>query len=453
MSHANAPWLKSAGGLMTAFILLNMPLPVGDLPRELSAVMPVVQAVAEDDDNVRRTPAMRQNIHKRFSRIRELADDGKLEKAFEALDDLGDGNLNSYERAMRWNLDAFLHHQNDDRDAMARAYQKLLEQPELPLSLEQDTLYSLARVEMIRENYDEALDALGKWFELKDEPGAESYAIKAQLHYQKQDWDQALGAIDQAIEMKRSGDDEVRENWYLLKRGIHYQQDDYEGLRDVLEILVRDFTKKSYLNQLAAVYGELGNRSEQLAVREAAYEKGYLDKESELVGLAQLLASQDNPYKAARVMEQGISEEIIEPTFTNLKRLGDNYLMAKEYDEALEAFDRAAPRSEDGEIHLRMAQVSADLGDWEKAAASAARAIERGGFDDVGRAHVVRGLALFNKDRLGEALEAFAAAKGFEDTENVAKQWHDYVNREQERRQELEASVEPSDPQDSEQVL
>ena len=442
MRTAYAPWLKSAGGLLTVFMVLNVPLPGLGLSQQVSVLLPVAQVAAEEDDNVRRTPAMRQNIHKRFSRIRDLADDGKLDKAFNALESLGNGNLNSYERAMRWNLAAFLHHQQDDRDGIAHAYQKLLEQPELPLSLEQDALYSLARVEMIRENYDEALDALDRWFDLKDKPGAQAYAMKAQLLYQKQDWDQALGAIDQAIDMKRSGDGEVRENWYLLKRGIHYQQEDYEGLRDVLEILVRDFTKKSYLKQLSAVYGELGNPAEQLAVREAAYEKGYLDRESELVGLAQLLVSQDNPYKAAQVMRDGIDNGVVEPTESNLKRMGDNYLLAKEYDEALAAFEKAAAKTDNGGIHLRMAQVTADLGRWEAAEDYATTAIERGGFDRLGRAHVVKGLALFNQDRLSEALNAFAQARGFEETENMAKQWHQYVSREQQRRQELEASTE-----------
>jgi tetratricopeptide (TPR) repeat protein len=422
-------------------MVLNVPLPASDMSRQVSALLPVAQVSAGDDDNVRRTPAMRQNIHKHFSRIRDLADEGKLDQAFEALERLGEGNLNSYERAMRWNLAAFLHHQQDDIDGTARAYHKLLEQPELPLSLEQDTLYSLARAEMIRENYDEALTALGNWFDLKDKPGAQAYAMKAQLLYQNQDWDQALGAIDQAIDMQRAGEGEVRENWYLLKRGIHYQQNDYEGLRDVLEILVRDFTKASYLNQLSAVYGELGNTAEQLAVREAAYEKGYLDKESELVGLAQLLVSQDNPYKAAQVMRDGIDNGVVEATESNLKRMGDNYLLAKEYDEALAAFENAAKKTDNGELHLRMAQVSADLGRWEAAADYATIAIKRGDFERQGRAHVVSGVALFNQDRLSEALDAFAQARDFEDTENMADQWHDYVSREQQRRQALEAAV------------
>jgi len=54
---------------------------------------------------------------------------------------------------------------------------------------------------------------------------------------------------------------------------------------------------------------------------------------------------------------------------------------------------------------------------------------------------VVSGLALFNQDRLSEALDAFAQARDFEDTENMADQWHDYVSREQQRRQALEAAV------------
>jgi hypothetical protein len=142
-------------------MVLNVPLPASDMSRQVSALLPVAQVSAGDDDNVRRTPAMRQNIHKHFSRIRDLADEGKLDQAFEALERLGEGNLNSYERAMRWNLAAFLHHQQDDIDGTARAYHKLLEQPELPLSLEQDTLYSLARAEMNPRKLRRGADSAG----------------------------------------------------------------------------------------------------------------------------------------------------------------------------------------------------------------------------------------------------------------------------------------------------
>ncbi|XOZ33421.1 tetratricopeptide repeat protein [Halomonadaceae bacterium KBTZ08] len=424
--------------LLAATFLLAEPLPV---PAGMAAGL-FSQAHAQKDDNVRRTPAMRQNVHKRFSRIRQLADNDKLDKAFEVWERMDPASLNSYERAMRWNLAAFLHHQKDDHGAIANAYRELLKQSDIPLSLEQDTWYSLARVEMVRERYSAAMEALEEWFALQDDPGAEAYALKAQLQYRQENWDEALAAIDRAIGTRREGKGDVAENWYLLKRGILYQKEDYQGLARVLEVLVREYPQKSYLMQLSSVYGELDKPREQLAVREAAYEKGYLEKESELVGLAQLLASQDSPFKAAQVMRQGIDSGNIEANSDNLERMGDHFLMAKEYDEAINAFKQAAGKTNDGRLQLRMAQVAADLGQWEQAGAYAATAIERGGFDRLGRAHVVRGLALYHQDRFSESLRAFKQGRRFEATQKMAKQWHDYVEREQKRRQQLEASTE-----------
>lgn len=425
--------------LLAAAFVMTQPVPVTD---GLAAAL-FSQAQAAKDDNVRRTPAMRQAVHKRFSRIRQLADNDKLDKAFEVWERMDPANLNSYERAMRWNLAAFLHHQKDDRGAIARAYRKLLNESDIPLSLEQDTWYSLAKVEMVRERYGAAMDALDEWFALKDDPGANAYALKAQLQYRQENWGQSLAAINQAIRTRREGEGDVAENWYLLKRGILYQQEDYQGLAQVLEVLVRQYPQKSYLMQLSSVYGELDKPREQLAVREAAYEKGYLEKESGLVSLAQLMASQDSPYKAAQVMRQGIDSGNIEANSDNLERMGDHFLMAKEYDEAITAFQQAARKTNEGQLHLRMAQVAADLGRWEQAGAYAATAIERGGFDRLGRAHVVRGLALYHQDRFGESLRAFKQGRRFEATQKMASQWHDYVEREQKRRQQLEASAKP----------
>ena len=424
--------------LLAAALLMGQPIPVTDrLPTGL-----VNQAHAEKGDTVRRTPAMRQNIHKRFSRIRQLADNDKLDQAFEVWEQMDPANLNSYERAMRWNLAAFLHHQKSDNDAIANAYRQLLEESDIPLSLEQDTWYSLAKVEMVQGSYDAAMKALDEWFGLQQEPGPNAYALKAQLHYRQENWSQCLDAINQAIRIQRNSEGDVAENWYLLKRGVLYQQEDYQGLASVLEILVREYPKKSYLMQLSSVYGELDRPAEQLAVREAAYEKGYLESESELKGLAQLMAFQDSPYKAAEVLRTGIDKGWIEASSDNLERMGDNFLRAKEYDEAIDAFKQAAAKTEDGALHLRMAQISADLGNWEQAEQYAATAAERGDFERLGRAHVVRGLALYHLERFSQSLQALEKARGFEDTRKMASQWHDYVEREQKRRQQLEASAE-----------
>ncbi|MDX1588292.1 MAG: tetratricopeptide repeat protein [Oleiphilaceae bacterium] len=438
MKTRQLPTFALAGAL-----LFTAALPVTSVGPQMAALMPVAALSAAENNNVRNTPAMREGTYRRFGRVRELADQGEMKRAFEALRSMSLNSLNSYEKAMYWNLAAFLHYQEEDLAATARAYEKLLEQSELPLSLEQDTRFSLAKVYNAREEYPKALKALEGWFAMQDDPGADAFALKSQLHYSQSQWAPAAKAIDRAIELRRKDGREVAENWYLLKRGIHYQQEDYTALKDVLEVLVKEYTKKDYLMQLSAVYGELDRPKEQLAVREAAYEKGYLEKSNEQISLAQMMASQNSPFKAARVIDKGLESGQVEDSAKNVKRMGDYYLMAKEYDRALTAFARAAEKQKDGEIHLRMSQVALERGDFQDAVEYASEAIRRGGFDNMGRAHMVKGLAHFNLENYSQSLSALDQARKLDGTGNSAQQWFDYVSREKDRKEALEASAQP----------
>ena len=89
MKHRSIATLGLA--LLAATLLLTQPVPVTDsLPAGLFN-----QAYAEEDDNVRRTPSMRQSTQRRFSRIRELTENDKLDKAFEVWEQMDPSGLNS----------------------------------------------------------------------------------------------------------------------------------------------------------------------------------------------------------------------------------------------------------------------------------------------------------------------------------------------------------------------
>lgn len=402
----------------------------------------VAQAQEGQKSRVRRTPALRQQVFAQLERARDLADEGEHSEAHKVLGRLLDGSgLNSYERAMTWNLTAYVHYAQDDYQATAKAYQKVLEQENLPLSLEQNTLYSLAKLHLVQEQYRQALPILDRWFGLSESPGAEAWILKAQIHYQLQEYDQALGPVSKAIELGEQGDGKPAENWYLLARAIYYQQNDYKGLRDVLKALVRYYPKRQYWVQLAAVYGELGQEKAQVAAMEAAYEQGLLTKEQDLTMLARQLLGEGVPFKAAQVLDKGITDEIVEPTAENLRLLADSWMMAKEHDKAIDAMGRAAAKAEDGELYMRLAQIQLDQGDYQAALDAADKALDRGGLDRPDTALVVKGLAEFNLDRLTAARRTFRKAKDYEESSKVAEQWLSYIEREAERRRQLQEAL------------
>lgn len=401
-------------------------------------------AQAQDgrESRVRRTPALRQQVFTQLERARDLADDGNYSEAHKVLGRMLDGSsLNSYERAMAWNLKAYTHYAQDDYAATARAYDKVLEQDNLPLSLEQNTLYSLAKLYLVQEQYKRALPIMERWFGLSESPGAEAWILKAQIHYQLKQYDQALVPIGKAISLAERDGGKPAENWYLLARAVYYQQNDYKGLRDVLKSLVRYYPKRQYWVQLAAVYGELGQEKAQVAAMETAWEQGLLTKEQDITMLARQLLGEGIPWKAARVLDKGLADDIVEPSAANLRLLADAWMMAKEHDKAIEAMSRAAEKSEDGELHMRLAQIHLDQANFEQALDAANQALQRGGLDRPDTALVVKGLAEFNLDRLKAARETFRRARDYEKSSKVAEQWLGYIEREAERRRRLDEAL------------
>ncbi len=75
--------------------------------------------------------------------------------------------------------------------------------------------------------------------------------------------------------------------------------------------MIKHYPKKDYWVQLSAMYGELKDQQQQLAAMETAYVQDMLTEEKELVNLAYLFLANEVPYKAAKVLDQGIDEGVM----------------------------------------------------------------------------------------------------------------------------------------------
>lgn len=409
---------------------------------------------AERQPNMRteRTPAMREFVYKRFSRVRELADKNELAQAIASLDELRkQGSTTPYETAMMWNLYAYLHYSNDDYASATRAYEKVIAQEGIPQSLFMNTLYSLAQLQIAEGNYQAALQPLQQWFDATEEPGSRAWVFLAQVQLQLDNLDAAGRAIRTALDKASAQGVAPEEQWYLLARAIHYQQQDYERLRDVLASLALTYPKREYWVQLAAVFGELGEEKRQIATLESAYEQGFFEKESDYVTLAQLLLGNEVPYKAARIIENGLEKNIVKRDASNLRLLADAWTMAKELDAAVVALNEAAPLADDGELYLRLSQVELDRTRWQEASTAAGRALAKGGLGRPYVAHIIRGLAAFNQKQYDASREAFGNAASFEEGRETAGQWLQYVEREQDRQRQLEAMLDRQSGDSSDQ--
>lgn len=394
------------------------------------------------EQKTRKTPAMREAVYNKFAKAQEEIEVGNEVAAEKVLGEVQRmKNLNSYEVAMMWNTYAYIYYSQEKYRQAIDAYKNVLAQEELPYSLERTTIFSLAQLYFVSEDYRTAIDYMNQWFRVSESPGPDAYIIMGQAHYALEDYRGGLPYVERAVALAKEQGRDVRENWYLLLRAMYWELQDMPKVRDVLIELLTKWPKKQYWTQLAAIYGEMDDEKRQLAAYEAAYFQGGLTRGSEMLTLANLYLYHEVPYRAALILADGIGDGKIEATSNNLRTLAQAWADAKEMEKAIPALERAARSADDGDIYAELANILLDREEWEAAEAAASKALDKGNLNRPDLAHVARGMALFNMKRYEEAKAAFRRARNFSDSERIASQWVRYVSSEQARQEALAAAL------------
>ncbi len=392
---------------------------------------------------VKKVPAMRNRVYAQLARAQKLADQGDKIEGFSVLDEVKEriDSLNSYERAMLFNFYGFMYYGNDDIDmALASFNEVISDESTVPDSLVISTLYSLAQLAMQQQDYKKALAYLTRWKAVNPKELTGNQAIMfAQVYYQDSQFEQSLTMIDQAIELASKDNKIAKENWLTLQRAAYYELQQPEKVTQVIEQLVRYYPKAQYWLQLSAMYGEIGQEEKQMAIMEAAYQAGYVTKESDLAILAQLYLYHGAPIKGAKILANAIAQGNLVADEKNLSLLASAYLQAKETDDAIKALHKVSEISESGKHEALLAQTYLNDEQWQLAIDAANNALVR--FDneedkvnkvkDIANMHLAIGMANFNLKKFQSSLAAFAKASKFASTQKAAIQWGKYVEREQ----------------------
>jgi tetratricopeptide (TPR) repeat protein len=391
-------------------------------------------SVKKSKRKVRRAQTMRAKIFKKLDHARELSDNKQYDQALEALELVKKIRRNSYETAMTWNMVAYVYFNQEHYDQAISAYQQVLATKKLPASIEQTTLYSLAKLYMVQEEYQQALSALNNWFSVTDKPGAQAYVLRAQMQYQLKHYTEALPDIKTAIKLVKAKGKQPKENWLLVERAIYFNNKNFKSMEGTLKELITLYPKPQYWMQLSAVYNELGLPEKELSVMETAYDQSLLKNESQVVSLAQAMLALDVPYKSAQIMIDGIKNKTVKENGKNLSLLGDAFMIAKEYQQAIKVMAQAANLTQQGKDFYKLAQIYTERQEWNSALKNVSSALLDEQFSHIEDALILKGLILFNLDQLAQAKQVFEEAKEFKETQKAANQWLVYINGETKRR-------------------
>ena len=405
------------------------------------------QDAPKKERETRKTPALRNNIYERLAEAQAFAEAKQYSEAEAVLNDMLDATskkskLNRYELANVYNTYAYLRYAVEDYDGALNFYQKVIDQrPEIPLALEINTLYTVAQLYFLQENWQKGIDTLNTWMSVTDTPSTNAYVLLANGYFQLKDYDKSLSNIQIAIDREEAAGKLPKEQWYNLARFIHFDRDNFREALDILELLIIYYPKKQYWVQASHLYGEEKDEARQLAILEATYEQNLLDRSQDIVLLSQLYLQAEVPFPAARAMEKGLADDIVEKESKNYELAGVAWRQAQEVTKSLPMLEAAASKSEKGELYARLGNVYLDVDKNKEAVEALKRGLDRGGVKRPDQARLALGMAYFNLGDFNAARRAFREARKDKRARSYADQWLKYITSEENRLEELAKDV------------
>ena len=398
----------------------------------------------------RRVPNISEMTFRRLAQAQELMDLKEYDAALEVLVEMDrrSRRYNGNELGQVYSMFAFIMFSKEDNPRTIQYYEKVLEQgDDITEGLEHGTMYSLAQLYFVEEEYQRSLDMMNRWLIKKadfgEDPGPNPRYFMGQVYYAMKDYPGATKQIELAITMAEERNMvPIKENWWQLLRFLYFEQDNWDRVLEILHVLVRDYPKRDYWVQLAGIYGQEGYEREQVLAMEVAHAGGYLDRERDVLNYGGLLMQEEVPYRAAKWMQVGFDEELVEATAKNLQSLGQAYQIAQDVDDAIPILEEAGELSDEGEIFSRLSQLYLEKDEYKKCTDAADSALEKG-VDREYNTEIVLGMCLFNRDRLTQARKTFVTARRHaradknESVERICNQWITYIDRDRIRRDEL----------------
>lgn len=404
---------------------------------------------AGEERRTRQVTGISEKTYRKFAEAQELMEAENYQGALKVLDEVkGKKNLSSTEAIQLYSFYGVLYFSQEKYRDSIRAFETMLQQEDLEDRQRTETLYTLAQLHFTIEDYPRAVEIMNQWLAVVENPGPEPFILLASAFYQLERYNEMVEPIERAMTIARERDKEVKEQWWLLLRVAYYEMYDssknknyLEKVKDILEILVVNWPKKEYWTMLSGLYGELEDERRQVGAYESAYDQGFLVKSSEIVSMAQLLLQAGAPYKAARILQKGFDDGIVEKTESNYRTLSQAWQVAAEYEKAITPLKQAATISNDGELDVRLANSYLNLNRYEECSGAAQSGLNKGGLKSAGGAHELRGMCLFELNKFEDAKAAFRKAANDPKISKRARNWIQFIESEQQRISQLNESI------------
>ena len=321
-----------------------------------------------------------------------------------------DQGLTESDKAQMYYYFAYIDSINEDLKSAKNNYKKFLSIEDADPRLKSNVISMLGQLSYSEGNYKTAIDYMEQWISMEANPSSLGFDIIAASYWQLKDKKKALKFSERALCVAKANKSKPKESTYNLLIALYNENQRIKDMLPLFEELVRFYPKKRYWTQLSGVYGELKEEKKQLSSLEAAHHQRLLDKETEYVSLYQLLMRAEAPLKAARVMQYGIEKEFVKENEKHLKYLAQGWHMAQELDKAEPVYEKAAKKSEEGELYIFLGQIYLATDRYKKAKQALQLGLKKGKLKDPVTVNILLGQVAYELQDFEDATKFFRTA-------------------------------------------
>ena len=359
---------------------------------------------------------------KKIQRALEAYNNDLIDEALEILIDINPKQ--AYDKAFTNNFIGKMLAGKDGEGKKALEYLKsAVQEKQLNDSEHAATVQLVADLSMQEKEYAQAIQWYEKWMDFTCKQNPDIYTRMAQAYYETKQLPKMVEPADKAIALY----EKPNKNPYVLKMQSFYERKMYPQTVGVAEILVKTFPdNKQWWSQLGFFYMLVEDYKKALSTFEIAYNKGYLEKRSEIRALVQLYATNEIPIKAAKLLEKYIGTGLLKKDEKNLSNMASLFHQAREYKEAAKYYAEAAKIKPDPDYYRRQGILLHASEDY-KGALKALQAALDAGADNQGRIHIAMMEAHIYTGNFRQAMVHVREAKKDKSTSRTARAWEPYI--------------------------
>ncbi len=380
-------------------------------------------AYAEDKE---KKPTISPWLYKKLQKSEQLIAKKAYSQAEQKLKAmLKDTKEKSYEKALVLQSLSSAYALSGQYKKAASALAKAINLDVLPKSQEQQAILNLGQLYMAVEQYAKAIKVLEPWLAKTPSPNAQVHVLVANAYAQLKRYRKALPHIKKAIAKTKK----PKEAWYQLNLALYYELENYPSAAKILQKMIALYPdKKEYWNQLASTYQQIKQYKKAVSIKHLAYQKGFINKEKDILALVNLFLYVNSPYKAATLLKQNISQKKIKYSSRNWETLAHAWTMAKEFDHAVKALEISSSLSDKGSLYQQLGQIHVEQEQWGKAIQSFNKALSKGNLKNTGATYLLLGMSHYEKNDNKQARKFFLKAAQYSKNRKAAKQWLKYIS-------------------------